>query len=447
MDTNKYKQIGNNVIDEVTSAINSGNYNGLGSRLGQQLDQASNQFVMDMRQMRAEAAQRQAAARYAAEEYYKNHGGKGGRAMPSPPPYVTREMRPKQSMMPTPPPMVRPARGNINVPPASIPGEPRNYFLLKPVSDKKGIAEIVMGALAWCFVLVEVVGDIMANGFAFDGVISFFMLLVAALGTFLIYRGVTLHNLMRLYYDYGKVVGTSEFVPIDEFAEEVDVRPETLRGQFTAMQKNKFLPMAQMDVQGQVLLLTSGAYEKYMAFRNSQAEMEARSIAYEEENTSADLKKIIEKGNDFLKWVRDANDMIPDEEMSRKLFRLENIMHKIFDQVKKDPSAVDQLDRLLEYYLPTTEKLLEAYIQLDKQPDHIENVEKSKQEIRGALDVINDAFEKLLDSLFQDMAWDISSDINVMKTMFAQDGLTENIREQRAGETEKEPEYETILKF
>ena len=40
------------------------------------------------------------------------------------------------------------------------------------------------------------------------------------------------------------------------------------------------------------------------------------------------------------------------------------------------------------------------------------------------MDTINMAFESLLDSLFQDMAWDISSDISVMKTMMAQDGLT-----------------------
>ena len=44
--------------------------------------------------------------------------------------------------------------------------------------------------------------------------------------------------------------------------------------------------------------------------------------------------------------------------------------------------------------------------------------------ISRAIDVINEAFENLLDSLFQDMAWDISSDISVMKTMMAQDGLT-----------------------
>ena len=109
--------------------------------------------------------------------------------------------------------------------------------------------------------------------------------------------------------------------------------------------------------------------------------------------------------------------------MSNKLYRLEEIMNKIFAQVRKNPESAEELHKLMDYYLPTTKKLLSAYIELDKQPD-LDNVTKTKAEISDAMDIINEAFENLLDSLFQDMAWDISSDISVMKTMMAQDGLT-----------------------
>ena len=79
----------------------------------------------------------------------------------------------------------------------------------------------------------------------------------------------------------------------------------------------------------------------------------------------------------------------------------------------------------MSYYLPTTVKLLSAYKELDKQTVDGDNIRNTKKEIEDALDTINDAFEKLLDSMFQDMAWDVSSDISVMQTMLAQDGLTE----------------------
>ena len=110
--------------------------------------------------------------------------------------------------------------------------------------------------------------------------------------------------------------------------------------------------------------------------------------------------------------------------MSNKLYKLEGIMNRIFEQVKKDPSSADELHKLMNYYLPTTKKLLTAYVELDKQPGGGENVQQTKKEIDLAMDTINLAFENLLDSLFQEMAWDISSAISVMKTMMAQDGLT-----------------------
>ena len=99
-------------------------------------------------------------------------------------------------------------------------------------------------------------------------------------------------------------------------------------------------------------------------------------------------------------------------------------MNRIFAQVKKDPSSADELHKLMSYYLPTTKKLINAYVELDKEPEVGDNITKTKLEIDAAIDTINMAFENLLDSLFQDMAWDISSDISVMKTMMAQDGLT-----------------------
>ena len=74
---------------------------------------------------------------------------------------------------------------------------------------------------------------------------------------------------------------------------------------------------------------------------------------------------------------------------------------------------------MMNYYLPTTSKLLNAYRELDKQPIAGENISNTKAEIEQTVDTLNVAFEKLLDSLFEDVAWDISSDISVLETMLA----------------------------
>ena len=87
-------------------------------------------------------------------------------------------------------------------------------------------------------------------------------------------------------------------------------------------------------------------------------------------------------------------------------------------------------------------KLLQAYIELDRQESAGENIITTKLEIREALGTINVAFENLLDSLFQDMAWDISSDISVMKTMMAQDGLTGNQMQNAAAQQPQSGPYD-----
>ena len=78
----------------------------------------------------------------------------------------------------------------------------------------------------------------------------------------------------------------------------------------------------------------------------------------------------------------------------------------------------------MNYYLPMTVKLLNAYAEMDAQPVQGETILASKREIEGTLDTLNLAYEKLLDELFADTALDVSSDISVLNTLLAQEGLT-----------------------
>lgn len=139
-----------------------------------------------------------------------------------------------------------------------------------------------------------------------------------------------------------------------------------------------------------------------------------------------EVQKVIEKGTEYIEKIRKSNEAITGEEISRKISRMEMLIQKIFDRVKEEPDSLEDIQKLMEYYLPTTVKLLDAYQQLDSQPVQGENIKSSKDEIEKTLDTLNIAFEKLLDSLFEDVAWDVSSDISVLNTMLAQEGLTGN---------------------
>ena len=71
---------------------------------------------------------------------------------------------------------------------------------------------------------------------------------------------------------------------------------------------------------------------------------------------------------------------------------------------------------------------MESYAEFDSVQIQGENITSAKQEIEETLDTINKAFEKLLDDLYQDAAFDASTDAQVLQTLLAQEGLTDNDR-------------------
>ena len=80
--------------------------------------------------------------------------------------------------------------------------------------------------------------------------------------------------------------------------------------------------------------------------------------------------------------------------------------------------------KFLDYYLPTSLKLLKTYAELEAQGVEGENITESKRRIEQTMDTLVHAFETQLDKLFQEDALDVSADIDVMENMLRADGLT-----------------------
>lgn len=134
--------------------------------------------------------------------------------------------------------------------------------------------------------------------------------------------------------------------------------------------------------------------------------------------------KVLSAGDSYLTKIREANAAIPGEVISAKLDHLEEIIRKIYARIELHPEQVDDLDKFINYYLPTTLKLVDAYKDFEAQSVKGDNIQSAKKEIESTLETIIYAFETLLDSLYEDDALDISTDISVLQTMFAQECLT-----------------------
>ena len=189
------------------------------------------------------------------------------------------------------------------------------------------------------------------------------------------------------------------------------------------IEKRMFLE-GHLDENNICLMASNDAYEQYMETRKNMERMKEQAAREPKRQLSEEARKTIEAGNRYIEEIRRSNDAIPGIEISNKMYHLENVIRRIFQRVEEHPELIDDLHKFMDYYLPTTMKLLNAYEELDKQELTGEHVQSAKTEIENTLDTINDAFENLLDSFYKETAWDVSSDISVLKTMLAQEGLT-----------------------
>ena len=122
--------------------------------------------------------------------------------------------------------------------------------------------------------------------------------------------------------------------------------------------------------------------------------------------------------------LRRLNDAIPDEKISAQIDHLEEVTGKILDYVIAHPAKQPQISRFLDYFLPTTIKLLNAYDRMDSAGISGSNIDATKAKVEQMLNTLCSAFDKQLDALFSDEALDVSTDITVMENLLAQEGLS-----------------------
>lgn len=168
-----------------------------------------------------------------------------------------------------------------------------------------------------------------------------------------------------------------------------------------------------------VTLLCRGAVSKAAA-----TEKKAEAKPAEEKSTgNAELDKVLKDGHLALTEMRRLDDNIAAPGISADIVRLEQVSQKIFDFVKEHPDKLPQIRKFMDYYLPTTLKLLNAYDRAASAGVEGENINSLLTKVEGMMRTIVAAFEKQLDSLFGSENLDISTDITVLETMMAREGL------------------------
>ena len=268
-----------------------------------------------------------------------------------------------------------------------------------------------------------------------------------AVGALLIGNGVSGLKRINRFKRYRKLLGQKTYCSLEKLSRGIGQSVKFVRRDVRKLLAGGYFPEGHLDKEESNLIITEETYQLFERSRLQleQSQQEAKQVAKEakqKKNVSSQLpqvQEVLDKGNAFIAEIRRCNDLIPGFEISEKISRIELIVQRIFERAASHPEIIPDLKKMMDYYLPMTVKLLNAYADMDAQPVQGETIRASKREIEQTLDTLNLAFEKLLDSVFEDTALDVSSDISVLQTLLAQEGLTEDglgqIKKQRRGET------------
>ncbi len=222
--------------------------------------------------------------------------------------------------------------------------------------------------------------------------------------------GLAMNRSMKRYAQYLAVMGDRPAMSVEELARVTGFSQRRVTKDLQAMISKGFFG-------GKAYLNRELGY----FFRSSQADEDWQRCQEEAEEAAAPPKEAEEGYSGILRNIRRANDRIADPVLSAKIDRLEEVTAKIFQAVEADPKKRSSIDTFLNYYLPTTQKLLDSYAEFEATGVEGANLGQAKDRIEKTMDSIVAGFEHQLDELYKMDAMNVDSDIRVMETMLRRD--------------------------
>jgi len=231
----------------------------------------------------------------------------------------------------------------------------------------------------------------------------------------------------KRFQSYVSYLGKKTVLSIEELARYSGKKANFILKDLKDMKSRRFFLQAHFTEDEREFITSDETYQQYKLLMDSEKEKRAakeeKTKSYKEAGFSPETIRILEEGESYIQKIHEANDKLPGEVVSNKLDKLESVIKRIMEELKEQPNKAFELRKLMNYYLPTTWKLLVAYMQIEEEPYKTDAMRKTQADVEKTLDTINEAFEELLSQLFQNRAMDVSADISVLHTMMKQDNL------------------------
>lgn len=313
------------------------------------------------------------------------------------------------------------------------PGPPRPLVKTKRVGNVAGVLYKVFGGIGMGFggmILLPtlLIGEV-------PGIMVGALIMLFFFG--MIQLGCSKHHRLRRADRYIQLCGSKMYSEIEHLASGIQKSRGWVLRDIRRMLQLGIFPQGHLDGQGTTFMLNDVIYKQYQDAERARQIREREALPMQEEQPvtpgelveqeqkarTQELNQMVAEGMECIRKLRDMNDAIEGEVISAKLYRLENLLKEIFDKVREYPDQMSQMHKLMDYYLPTTLKLVEAYKEFDEVSVPGEDIISAKAQIEKTLDTINAAFTELLNNLFRNRVFDVTTDAQVLETMLVQEGL------------------------
>ncbi len=279
-------------------------------------------------------------------------------------------------------------------------------------------------------------------------ILLFLTRILSPVAVILLIRKLLYHYRKRerdYYRNYAAVIGNRDTVDIRELAFTVGKpQPQVIRDLQNMINKGYINQDAYIDHSKNMLILKNVEAESAEKAPEPEVHEEVRKDVHEEvhEDVHEEIREEVrgkssqkktppkqdavwqeDEFEEKLRAIRTLNDQIDDVEVSSRIDRIGSLTASIFAFVRQNPDRAGDVRKFMNYYLPTTLKLLKSYALMEKQSYQGENIVASRKKIEDILDVLITAFEQQQDRLFRTEAMDIEADIDVLETMMQSDGL------------------------
>lgn len=313
--------------------------------------------------------------------------------------------------------------------------EQYRYIAKNPAGKYKGMIYSVLGIIgcvgfALSFIICSffaMLNIIFISAFIKMILIVFFIFFLCCV--YLTFKGSKIKKRTERFNKYVEVISSKNYSEISTLAEAVSKKNKYVIRDLENMMDLAMFKEGHISDDKSYFMLGSEVYEEYLNSIKSYNEREKAESARKnttQESPKSELNTVIDNGEKYISEINNINYWLRGNNICPKLSEMSRITANIIDNVRKNPEKLPLVKKFFNHYLPISLKLINSYKELNEQTIEGENIKKAKLEIEKSIDLINTAFKKLLDNLFEDVVLDVSSDISVLETLFTQEGLTED---------------------